>query len=137
MSMKNYSSFLSKSFKKQMDQLPVRIQQELQRHYEMWKEDPSRVDFKKLNGMRGNMYSASIGFSWRAIALVDHERKACLWVFAGSHETYNNWIEKMRQTNEKYWIQEIEQRLEASLRSRLPKAKNPDEDENHASRFKI
>lgn len=101
-----------------MSQLPERIQHELNRHYEMWRQDPSRVDFKKLSAMRSDLYSASIGFSWRAIALVDHERKSCLWIFAGSHETYNNWIEKMKKTHDHYWSQEIEQRLQAKLNLR-------------------
>lgn len=108
-------SFTSKEFRKQFEELPEKIQEALTEHYEKWKVNPDLVEFKKLNGMRGNLYSASIGWSWRAIALVSDDNKSCLWLFAGSHETYNGWIAKAKQQNEALWKNQLSERFAKRL----------------------
>lgn len=104
MSAAAYRSIVTPQFRKMLNDLPERIQQEARQGFERWKSDPRSVGWKPLSGMHAQVHSVEIGRRYRAIGVVDKERNAVVWVFAGSHETYNRFIESHRKLSLKDWV---------------------------------
>lgn len=75
------------------------------------------------------VYSVEIGRRWRAIGVVSQQHKAVVWMFAGSHETYNNYIESHRRMTETSWLSSsVQARLEARTTPAISEEpKNPRE----------
>lgn len=95
-----------------LSDLPKDIQEEAKERFEKWKQDPKLVGWKPLVGMRADVHSVEIGLRWRAIGVVSKEHDAVVWVFAGSHETYNKYISSHRKIPQGDWINpDIEDRL--------------------------
>jgi hypothetical protein len=92
-----------KLFNKAFEGMTPQLQAAAQQAFAKWKSDPQTVGWKRLAGMKANLFSAEIGYGARAIALVTRDAQgemfAC-WVWAGTHEHYNNFIEIQRQRNE-------------------------------------
>ena len=106
-------SLVTSSFRKMMDNLPQDVQIQARTSFEMWKQNPSSVGWKKLTGTRANLFCTQIGRRYRAIGAVNPEGTAVVWMFIGSHETYNNWIDINRQRNTEHWLHapDIKRRL--------------------------
>ena len=124
-------SIVSPNFKKMLEKLPVDVQEEARANFLRWKENPTAVGWKKLAGIKANMFSVEIGRRYRAIAVVDKEHDAAIWMFVGSHETYNNWINIHRQMTQENWTKGFKERLvnrqnaQAPLPSSGPKKMQP------------
>ena len=131
MSAASYRSVVTPQFRKMLNDLPERVQQEARAAFERWKTDPQSVGWKPLAGMHAPVHSVEIGRRYRAIGVVDKERNAVVWVFAGSHETYNRFIESHRKFSLNNWVpgsvaSRLEQRRQTKSqthRSRRPNAK--------------
>jgi hypothetical protein len=97
-----------KLFNKAFDALTPAMQAQARLAFAKWQTDPQQVGWKRLAGMKSNLYSAEIGYGSRAIALVTRDARgealAC-WIWAGSHEAYNNFIEVQRQRTEQTFTQ--------------------------------
>lgn len=101
-------SIKHKDFTKMFSKLPSKLQDEARQTFQKWKEDPALVDWHRLSGTKADFYAASIGYHARAIALVTPDAKGnlvCCWVFIGTHETYNNFINQKRDRNQKSYVQ--------------------------------
>ncbi len=108
-------SIVTPQFRKMLAELPERIQSDAREGFERWKQDPTSVGWKSLNGMHANVYSVQIGLRYRAIGVVSKEHDTVVWMFAGSHETYNKYVEFRRHMTQKNWLATSWQRLEASM----------------------
>ena len=95
-----------------LEDLPKQVQQEAREGFERWKTDPRSVGWKRLSGMHADVHSVEIGRRWRALGVVSKEHNAVVWMFVGSHETYNRYIDIHRKMGQDAWIH-------ASLRERL------------------
>ena len=104
MSAAAYRSVVTPQFRKMLNDLPERIQQEARQAFERWKEDPRTVGWKPLAGMHAQVHSVEIGRRYRALGVVDKAHNAVVWVFAGSHETYNRYIESHRKMGLRDWV---------------------------------
>jgi hypothetical protein len=109
-----------------LDRLPQKVQEEAREGFARWKEDPRSVGFKHLTGMSGNVWSVQIGNRYRALGVVSKEHNAIAWMFVGSHEDYNQFIEVRRQMSQKGWLGGgLRERLEARRGTTAPIAKAP------------
>lgn len=104
MSAAAYRSIVTPQFRKMLNDLPERVQQEAREGFERWKTDPRAVGWKPLAGMHAQVHSVEIGRRYRAIGVVDKAHNAVVWVFAGSHETYNRYIESHRKLGLRDWV---------------------------------
>ena len=93
-------SIRHKLFHQCFQKLPPNVQKAAATAFEKWKQDPSSVDWHRLSGTHANLYAADIGYSARAIGVVTQDAEgtpACVWIFVGTHETYNHFINIQRQ----------------------------------------
>ena len=72
-------------------QLPVDVQQDAVRAYQLFQQNPSHpgLQFKKLEG-EDNIYSARIGLDYRALGAVHRDR--IVWFWIGSHAEYDRLV---------------------------------------------
>jgi plasmid maintenance system killer protein len=79
----------SKQFLRLFEQLPIDIQKQAYKAYEIFSADPYHpsLHFKEIDA-RAHMYSVRIGRRYRAIGR--YEGNQIEWVWIGSHEDYNN-----------------------------------------------
>lgn len=115
-------SIVTKQFKKLLSGLPLNIQEDAKERFAKWKQNPELVGWKQVAGMRADVYSVEIGLRWRAIGVVSKEHNAVVWVFAGSHETYNKFISSHRKMAQGSWIHsDIEERLDNMRKAKTEK----------------
>lgn len=97
-------SIVSPQFRKMLEKLPAKVQDEARANFAKWRQDPKSVGFKRLSGMSADVWSSQIGLRYRALGVVSKEHNAVVWMFVGSHEDYNNYIEVRRQMNHDKWL---------------------------------
>lgn len=134
-------SIVTPQFRKLLASLPTRIQEDARAGFERWKQDPRAVGWKSLSGMRAEVYSVEIGAHHRAIAVLSKEHNTAVWMYVGSHEDYNKYIELRRQMTQKNWLATSLHRLDLNLtqaladrRQRQAMANGPSEPK-HSHRF--
>lgn len=92
-----------KLFNKAFESLTPALQESARVAFAKWQNDPKTVGWKLLNDTKANLYSAQIGYGARAIAMVTKDERgealAC-WIWVGTHETYNHFIDIQRSRNE-------------------------------------
>ena len=68
--------------------LPVEVQQEARRAYQLFQTNPAHpvLRFKKLEG-EDDVYSARVGLGYRALAVIKKDR--VVWYWIGSHAEYD------------------------------------------------
>ena len=71
--------------------LPGEVQHEAKRAYRLFQRNPAHpgLHFKKLEG-EDNIYSARIGLTYRALAVMKANR--VVWYWIGSHAEYDRLI---------------------------------------------
>lgn len=124
--MSGMRSVRHKHFNKAFDSLTPTLQDSARVAFQKWRADPQTVGWKRLAGMKSNLFSAEIGYGARAIALVTRddrgEMMAC-WLWVGTHETYNNFIEIQRQRTEQSFVQTLSAAQRgATLKSQMQRA---------------
>lgn len=87
-----------------LEKLPAKVQDEARAGFAKWRQDPGSVGFKRLTGMTADVWSSQIGLRYRALGVVSKEHNAVVWMFVGSHEDYNNYIEIRRKMNQDKWL---------------------------------
>ena len=98
----NYRSIKTSAFNDMLEKLPKHIQVEAAKGFVKWKENPQLVGWKKLQGQTNtsdDIYSVAIGLRYRAVAVLSKEYNTAIWIFVGSHEDYNKFID-VRHTRE-------------------------------------
>lgn len=127
-----YRSIVTPKFRDMLAKLPNHIQKEAREGFEAWQKDPSLVGWKRLKMMNStaDVFSVEIGLRYRAIGILSKEHNAVVWVFAGSHETYNNFIDIRRSMNQEKW-------LGGSIVDRLKKMRAQDELQTSKTQLRI
>lgn len=118
-----YRSIVTPKFRDMLEKLPAHVQKQAREGFEAWRRDPSLVGWKRLTGMKSNaeVFSVEIGLRYRAIGVVSKEHNAVVWLFAGSHETYNNYIEIRRSLTQEKWLgHSVVERLQQQRTKKQP-----------------
>jgi hypothetical protein len=103
-------SIRHKLFNKCLDDLSPAFQELARTNFAKWQRDPHSVGWHRLTGMKSNLFSAEIGYSGRAVGLVTEDKggkPVCIWLFVGTHEKYNNWIEVQRQRKAESYLSAV------------------------------
>jgi hypothetical protein len=81
-------------FRKAFARLPIAIQDKAKRSYLLWQTDPYHPSLNfKLVYSEKQIYSVRIGISYRALGLKEDD--TLIWFWIGSHEDYNNLINRL------------------------------------------
>lgn len=133
MNKNTYRSIVTPKFRDMLAKLPTHIQKEAREGFASWQKDPALVGWKRLKMMNStaDVFSVEIGLRYRAIGVLSKEHNAVVWVFAGSHETYNNFINVRRSMNQDKW-------LGGSIVERLEKTRSQNQTQmQHSSTLRI
>lgn len=88
-------SNLTKSFRKCFDKLPNDIQQQAEKAYQLWQQDPyhNSLQFKCVS-QKQPIYSVRISLSYRALGLMDKENQI-YWFWIGPHDEYDELLKRL------------------------------------------
>lgn len=87
-------SSVTKTFRKQLSDLPASVQEQAAKAYALWKEDPYHpsLQFKRVS-QRQLIYSARISLNYRVLGLLESD---CIyWYWIGSHNEYDELLKRM------------------------------------------
>lgn len=75
-------SSVTNAFRKRLNQLPVSVQQQATKAYQLWRLDPyhNSLQFKRIN-QRQPIYSVRIGLNYRALGLWEADHVYWFWIF--------------------------------------------------------
>jgi hypothetical protein len=79
-------------FRKLYAELPGRVQQLAKQKYDLFQVNPGHpsLEFQA----KGNIWTVAVGRSYRAIGRRTGDD--IFWVWIGSHETYNNMLQRLK-----------------------------------------
>lgn len=86
-------SYRTEKFRKLFDALPETIRDRARTVYASWKINPHHPShsFKQIAGTK-DIYSIRIGLNYRALGVKTEDK--IIWFWIGSHEQYNNLINR-------------------------------------------
>jgi len=84
----------TEGFRKTFEQLPEQIPQQARAAYRLFRHDPAHpsLRFKKVHPSQP-VYSAPVGRSYRALAVLEGERLTWFWI--GSHADYEDMLKRL------------------------------------------
>jgi mRNA-degrading endonuclease RelE of RelBE toxin-antitoxin system len=87
-------SSVTKTFRKQLDQLPASIQEQAAKAYDLWRDDPyhNSLQFKRVS-QRQPIYSARVGINYRVLGLL--EENHIYWFWIGTHAEYDELLQRL------------------------------------------
>lgn len=87
-------SSVTKTFRKQLDQLPQSVQEQASQAYALWRSEPyhKSLQFKRVSH-RQPIYSARIGLNYRALGLL--EENHVYWFWIGIHAEYDELLKRL------------------------------------------
>ena len=88
-------SSVTKTFRKQLNQLPQSVQQQAAKAYALWREDPhhSSLQFKRVS-QRQAIYSARVSLNYRVLGLLESDNHV-YWFWIGSHDEYDQLLQRL------------------------------------------
>jgi mRNA-degrading endonuclease RelE of RelBE toxin-antitoxin system len=88
------TSQTTRAFRKRLEALPASIQAKAVEAFRTFESDPSHqsLSLKRVHSSRP-VFSARIGRSYRALALL--EEKGWIWFWIGHHSEYDNLIRRL------------------------------------------
>lgn len=88
-------SSITKSFRKQLTQLPKSVQEQAEKTYDLWREDPyhNSLQFKRVS-QRQPIYSARISLNYRVLGLLESDNHI-YWFWIGAHDEYDELIKRL------------------------------------------
>ncbi len=88
------NSSVTKAFRKQLNQLPVSVQEQAAKAYALWRSDPyhSSLQFKQVS-QRQPIYSARVGLNYRSLGLLDEDH--IYWFWIGIHTEYDQLLQRL------------------------------------------
>ncbi|MBO3460594.1 hypothetical protein G7B40_007790 [Aetokthonos hydrillicola Thurmond2011] len=88
-------SSVTKAFRKQLNQLPATVQEQAEKAYDLWREDPyhSSLQFKRVS-QRQPIYSARVSLNYRVLGFLESD---CYiyWFWIGTHDEYDELIKRL------------------------------------------
>ncbi|MCU0540588.1 MAG: hypothetical protein MUE44_00195 [Oscillatoriaceae cyanobacterium Prado104] len=87
-------SSVTKTFRNQLRDLPISVQEQAAKAYALWQEDPYHpsLQFKQIS-QRQPIYSARVSLNYRVLGLLDSDR--IYWFWIGSHDRYDELLKRM------------------------------------------
>jgi mRNA-degrading endonuclease RelE of RelBE toxin-antitoxin system len=88
-------SSVTKTFRKRFDQLPATVQEQAEKAYELWREDPyhNSLQFKRVS-QRQPIYSARVSLNYRVVGLLEpHDH--IYWFWIGAHDEYDELLKRL------------------------------------------
>ena len=84
----------TEGFRKTFEQLPEQIPQQARAAYRLFRQDPAHpsLRFKQVHPSEP-VYSARVGRSYRALAVLEGERLTWFWI--GSHADYEDMLKRL------------------------------------------
>lgn len=87
-------SSVTKSFREQLDALPVDVQEQAERVYTLWRSEPYHPSLQfKLVSRQQSIYSVRIGIGYRALGLREDDH--IFWFWIGSHAEYDELLKRL------------------------------------------
>jgi hypothetical protein len=80
----------TRQFWRLFSKLPPEVQRDAQRAYQLFQDNPAHPGLHFKNLREDDIYSARIGFDYRALAAMKKER--VVWYWIGSHSDYDRLI---------------------------------------------
>jgi mRNA-degrading endonuclease RelE of RelBE toxin-antitoxin system len=87
-------SSVTKTFRKQLNELPASVQAQAVKAYTLWQEDsyhPS-LQFKRVS-QRQPIYSARVSLNYRVLGLLESD--CVYWYWIGAHDEYDELLKRM------------------------------------------
>jgi mRNA-degrading endonuclease RelE of RelBE toxin-antitoxin system len=87
-------SSVTKSFRKRLGDLPVSVQEQADKAYALWQEDPyyPSLQFKRVS-QKQPIYSARVSINYRVLGLLEADHVYWYWISA--HDEYNELLRRM------------------------------------------
>ncbi|MGL5831975.1 MAG: type II toxin-antitoxin system RelE family toxin [Waterburya sp.] len=87
-------SSVTKTFRKQLSDLPASVQQQAAKAYILWQEDPYHpsLQFKRVS-QRQQIYSARVSLNYRVLGLLESDQ--IYWYWIGAHNEYDELLKRM------------------------------------------
>jgi mRNA-degrading endonuclease RelE of RelBE toxin-antitoxin system len=87
-------SSVTKTFQKQLRQLPLSIQKQATKVYKLWRKDPyhNSLQFKRVS-QRQPIYSVRITINYRVLGLLDANH--IYWFWIGTHDEYDQLLKRL------------------------------------------
>ncbi|PAX47082.1 type II toxin-antitoxin system RelE family toxin [Brunnivagina elsteri] len=87
-------SSVTKTFRKQLGELPESIQEQAAKAYALWQENPyhNSLQFKRVS-QRQPIYSARVSLNYRVLGLLESEH--IYWYWIGTHDEYDELLKRM------------------------------------------
>ncbi|NMG60625.1 hypothetical protein E1H12_19445 [Geitlerinema sp. P-1104] len=87
-------SSVTKSFRKRLGDLPTSVQEQANRAYVFWQQDPYHpsLQFKRVS-QKQPIYSARVSLSYRVLGLL--EGNHIYWYWIGTHDEYDELLRRM------------------------------------------
>jgi mRNA-degrading endonuclease RelE of RelBE toxin-antitoxin system len=88
-------SSVTKTFRKRLDRLPAVVQEQTDRAYELWREDPyhNSLQFKRVS-QRQPIYSARVSIDYRVLGLLESDDHI-YWFWIGAHDEYDELLKRL------------------------------------------
>lgn len=82
-------SSVTKTFRKQLEELPTSVQEQAEKAYQLWREDPyhNSLQFKQVS-QRQPIYSARVSLNYRVLGLLEPDDHI-YWFWIGGHSGFN------------------------------------------------
>ena len=87
-------SSVTKTFRKQLRQLPTFVQEQAVKAYALWREDPyhNSLQFKRVS-QRQPIYSARVSSNHRVLGLLESDH--IYWFWIGAHDEYDELLKRL------------------------------------------
>ncbi|NEQ98098.1 MAG: hypothetical protein F6K30_15495 [Cyanothece sp. SIO2G6] len=87
-------SSVTKSFRKRLGALPVSVQEQADKAYALWQEDPYHpsLQFKRVSPKQP-IYSARVSINYRVLGLLEADH--IYWYWIGAHDEYDELLKRM------------------------------------------
>ena len=87
-------SSVTKAFRKKLDALPMSIQEQAVKAYDLWRSDPyhNGLQFKRVS-QRQPIYSARVSSDYRVLGLLEDDH--IYWFWVGVHAEYDELLQRL------------------------------------------
>ena len=87
-------SSVTKTFRKQLRQLPKSVQEQAAKAYALWRKNPyhNSLQFKRVS-QRQPIYSVRVSSNYRVLGLLESD--GIYWFWIGAHDKYDELLKRL------------------------------------------
>ena len=87
-------SSITKTFRKRLRDLPTSVQEQAEKAYTLWEEDPYHpsLQFKRVS-QRQPIYSVRVSLNYRVLGLLESDH--IYWYWIGAHDEYDDLLKRI------------------------------------------